>query len=143
MSFRFAIEQGSEIGMRCVIHVSLHVAEAGNRTGRDASGPGSDLRLELILHHHAIHQTDAVCFSSVNLIAQEQQLFGFGRARVVREQPGGSEISPEAHLRIRRAELGLIGGDSQIASKAYSQSRAHGESIYRGNRDFGHIVEQP
>ena len=143
MSFGFAIEQCVEIGMGREIDVGLHVAEAGERTGRDPCGPGRDLGLELIVRDHAIDQTDAMRLRGVDLVAQEQQLLGFGRSGVVSEQPGGSEIAAESNLRVSRSEFGLVRRDSQIAGQAHAKSRAHGEAIHGSDGDFRDVVEEP
>jgi len=37
-------------------------------------------------------------FGGINLVAKKEQLLGFGRAGVLREQPGGTEIAAESTL---------------------------------------------
>ena len=95
------------------------------------------------MRNYAVQESQAVSFRRIEGVGEKQQLFRFGRTGVMSEQPCGPEIAAERDLRIGSAELGLIGGNAQIAGQAHRKSGAHGEAVHGGECHFGHAVQQP
>src|SRR5262249_32309860 len=117
MRDRLAVEKRAEVARRGDVHVLLHVAEAHERSMRDAVRDAAHLGGERVAREDAVHEPEPGRLVRGEELRQEEQLLRLCRPDPPRELPGGAEIAAEPDLREGGAEAGSVGGEAQVTGE--------------------------
>ena len=93
--------------------LALRMAMTGPVTSE--SDQGGDSAREVGGGHHAIDQTEFQRTFGVEAFAQKQDLHRASHANETRQRPRSTAVRRECDVSIGRCEVGVVGGDDQIA----------------------------
>ena len=118
-----AVEEGAEVARRGDVHVLLNVAEAHERSMRDAVRDAADLGDERVAREDTVHEPEPRRLVGGEKLRQKEQFLRLCGSDPPRELPGGAEVAAESDLREGSAEAGTVGGEAQVTRERDPEAR--------------------
>ncbi|VTR68086.1 hypothetical protein DESC_690024 [Desulfosarcina cetonica] len=104
--------------------------------GGDLGGHGHHRGHESVQGHGLVHQADAHGFAAVDIFPGEEQFTGLARSDQILDQPEGAAGDRRGDLGFGAADLGLLGGDADVAGQGQFVARTDGVAVDGGDGRF-------
>src|SRR5215813_315023 len=143
MRDRLAVEERAEVARRGDVHVLLHVAEAHERSMRDAVRDAAHLGDERVAREDTVHEPEPRRLVGGEELRQKEQFLRLCGPDPPRELPGGAEVAAEPDLREGGAEAGTVGGEAQVTRERDAEAGARRRAVDRRDRHLRDRREEP
>ena len=122
-------------------HQPLRIAQRLHRSRRQRIDDGARRGVELGRGHDPVDDAERERLGRAEPLAQQEDLHRLAHADKARQRPRAAAIRRERDLAIRGREIGVVGGDHEIARVHQRQAEAGHRAVHAADDRMRHPVQ--